>query len=149
MEHLCVPSSEHTKMIWEAHYSWVTGHFEVEKIVAILQKYFYQLNLRQDIRKYIRSCTACVVAKQSIKNQGLYTPLHTPSRPWESISIYYMSGIPSTKNGNDCVFVVVNRFSKTSIMATYKKNITAKSTAKLFFKQVWVHFRIPKSIISD
>jgi hypothetical protein len=25
--HICVPSSERAKMIWESHYSWVAGHF--------------------------------------------------------------------------------------------------------------------------
>ena len=39
--HLCVPSSERAKMIWESHYSRVAGHFGVEKTVAILHKYFY------------------------------------------------------------------------------------------------------------
>ena len=39
--HLYVPSSESAKMIWEAHYSRVAGHFGIEKIVAVLQKYFY------------------------------------------------------------------------------------------------------------
>ena len=34
--HLCVPSSECAKMIWEAHYSQVAGHFGIEKIVAVL-----------------------------------------------------------------------------------------------------------------
>jgi hypothetical protein len=34
--HLCVPTSEISKLIWEAHYSWVAGHFGVEKNVAIL-----------------------------------------------------------------------------------------------------------------
>jgi hypothetical protein len=43
--HLWVPSSERAKMIWEAHYSRVAGHFGVEKTVAVLQKYFYWLNL--------------------------------------------------------------------------------------------------------
>ena len=36
-------------MIWEAHYSQAAGHFRVEKMVAVLQKYFYWLNLRQDV----------------------------------------------------------------------------------------------------
>ena len=44
--HLCVPSSEHTKLIWEAHYCRVVGHFGVDKTVAMLQKYFYWLKLR-------------------------------------------------------------------------------------------------------
>jgi hypothetical protein len=41
LAHLCVPSSKRAKMIWEAHYSWVTGHFGTKKTIAVLQKYFY------------------------------------------------------------------------------------------------------------
>ena len=120
-------------MIWEAHYSRFTGHFGVEKTVAILQKYFYWLNLQKDVEKHIRSCTACAIAKLTIKKQGLYTSLPTPSQPWESISIDYMSGLPSTKYANDCVFVVIDRFSNMAIMVAYKKNITTEANAKLFF----------------
>jgi hypothetical protein len=39
--HICVPSSEREKMIWEAHYSRVAGHFGIKKIVVMLQKHFY------------------------------------------------------------------------------------------------------------
>jgi hypothetical protein len=39
--HLSVPSSEQAKMIWEAHYSLVVGHFGMEKIEAVLQQHFY------------------------------------------------------------------------------------------------------------
>jgi hypothetical protein len=41
MGHLYIPSSERAKMIWEAHYSRVAGHFSVEKTVAVLEKHFY------------------------------------------------------------------------------------------------------------
>jgi hypothetical protein len=122
--HLCVPTSEHAKMIWEAHYSRMEGHFGMEKIVVILQKHFYWPKLRQDINKYIISCTSCAISKPTIKKQGLYTPLPTPKRPWESISMDYMSGLPSTKQGNDCVFVVVDQFLKMAILTTCKKSIT-------------------------
>jgi len=46
----------------------------------------------------------------------------------------YMPSLPSTKHGNDCVFVVVDRFSKMAIMEACKKNITAEATTKLFFE---------------
>jgi hypothetical protein len=141
--HLCVPSSEHAKLIWEAHYSRMARNFGVEKIVAILHKHFYWPKLRQDVSKYIRSCTACAIANPVIKKQGLYTPLPTPENPWESISMDYMSSLTSTKKGKYCVFVVVDQLSKMAILTTCKKNITMENTAKLFFKQVWVHFGIP------
>ena len=46
----------------------------------------------------------------------------------------YTLGLPSTKHGNDCVFVIVERFLKMAIMVHYKKNITTEATAKLFFE---------------
>jgi hypothetical protein len=121
----------------------------VKNTVAMLQKHFYWPKLRQEVSKYIRSCTACAIAKPTTKKQGLYTPLPTPDRPWESISMDYMLGLPSTKRGNDCVFVVVDRFSKMVILVAYKKSITTEATAKLFFERVWVHFGIPQTIVSD
>jgi hypothetical protein len=64
----------------------------------------------------------------------MYTPLPTPNKSWESISMDYMSGLPSTKREKDCVFVVVDHFSKMVILAACKKNIIEESTAKLFFE---------------
>jgi hypothetical protein len=134
--HICVQSSERVKLIWEAHYSWVARHFSIERTVVMRQKHFYWLKLRQEVSKYIRSCTACAIAKPTTKKQGLYTPLPTPDRPWESISMDYMSGLSSTKRGNDCVFVVVDRFSKMANMVACKKSITIEATAKIFFERV-------------
>ena len=61
----------------------------------------------------------------------------------------YMSNLPSTKHGNDYIFVVVDRFSKMAILTACKKNITTEATTKLFFERVWVHFGLPQTIISD
>jgi hypothetical protein len=54
--------------------------------------------------------------------------------PWESISKDYMLSLPSTKRGNDCVFVVVDCFSKMAIVVAYKKRIIVEATSKLFFE---------------
>jgi hypothetical protein len=80
---------------------------------------------------------------------GHVTPLPTYDRPWESISMDYMSGLPSTKRGNDCVFVVIDHFSKMAILVAYKKSIKAEATANIFFERVWVHFGIPQTIVLD
>jgi hypothetical protein len=141
--HLCVPTSGHADLIWAAHYSGMARRFGVEKIVVDLQKHFYWPKLRQDIIKYIKSFTSCVIAKSVVKKKGLYTLLLTHKKHWESILMDYMSSLMSTKQCNDCVFVVVNRFSKMDILTTCKKNIATADIVKLFFEQVWIYFGIP------
>jgi hypothetical protein len=71
---------------------------------------------------------------KTIKKQGLYTPLPNPKKLWESISMDYMYVFPSIEHGNDCVFVVVDRFSKMVILTACKKNVTVIDTANLFFE---------------
>jgi hypothetical protein len=66
--------------------------------------------LQQDVGKYISSFTACIISKMTTEKQGMYTPLPTPDRPWESISMDYMSSLSSTKKGNDCVFFMLIAF---------------------------------------
>jgi hypothetical protein len=121
MDHLCVPTSEPTRMIWEAHYSWMEGHFGVEKIVVILHKHFCWPKIQHDVNNYIISFIACVIAKPNIKKKGLYTPLTSPKKPRESILMDYMSGVPSTKKGNDYIFVVIDRFSKMVILIVARR----------------------------
>jgi hypothetical protein len=42
--HLCVPTIEHAKLIWESHYSQVARNFGVEKTMVVLQKHFIGQN---------------------------------------------------------------------------------------------------------
>jgi hypothetical protein len=46
-------------------------------------------------------------------------------------------------------FVVVDRFNKMCILMPCKKTIKGQEATNMFFEQVWVHFGIPRSIISD
>jgi hypothetical protein len=61
----------------------------------------------------------------------------------------FVGGLPTTRKGHDYLFVVVDRFSKMCILMPCKKTIKGQEATNLFFEQVWVHFGIPRSIISD
>ena len=57
----------------------------------------------------------------------------------------FVGGLPMSRKKHDYLFVVVDRFSKMSIIMRCKKTITAE----LYFQNVWVYFGLPTSIISD
>lgn len=59
----------------------------------------------------------------------------------------FVGGLPTTKNEHDYIFMVVDKFNKMCVWMPCKKTITGQE-ANLLFGQVWMHFGIPRSIIS-
>ena len=116
LDKLCVLEGERLQLIREAHTSKIAGHFGVGKIVANLQRYVYWLKLQDQVAKYIRGCTLCYVSKPSNRKLGLYQPLPVPKRPWESISMDFVGGLPTTKRGHDYLYVIMDRFSKMCVL---------------------------------
>ena len=109
----------------------------------------FKARMKNEVIEYIEACTTCAIAKPTNRKLGLYLPLPILDKPWHSISMDFMSSLPTTKHGHDCVYVVVDRFSKMEILVAYRKEISIEETTKLFFEHVWVHFGLPKTIILD
>jgi hypothetical protein len=105
--------------------------------------------MKEIVTKYVKGCVMCSTYKPTDRKLGLYSPLHVPSHPWESISMDFVGGLPMSKRGHDYLNVVVERFNKMFILMPCKKHITAEQTTNLFFQYVWVHFGLPTSIILD
>ena len=78
----------------------------------------------------------CSISKPSNRKLGLYTPLPIPSRPWESVSMEFVGGLPMSRKGHDYLYVVVDRFSKICILMPCKMQVTAEQAAYLFFQFV-------------
>ena len=130
-------------VIREAHSSLIAGHFGVSKTLSVLQNHCYWPQMQETVANYIRGCVMCATSKPSNRKLGLYTPLPVSSRPWESIYMDFVGGIPMSRKGHDYLYVVVDRFSKMCILMPCNKQITAEQIAHLFFQNVWVHLGYP------
>ena len=61
----------------------------------------------------------------------------------------FVGGLPMSRKQHYYLYEVVDRFSKMCILMPRKKTITAEQTDELYFQHVWVHYRLPTSIVSD
>ena len=66
-----------------------------------------------------------------------------PSRPWESVSMDFVGGLPLSRKQHDYLYVVVDRFNKMCILMPCKKT----KTADLYFQHVWIHYGLSTSIV--
>ncbi|KAH9140660.1 hypothetical protein AeRB84_015118, partial [Aphanomyces euteiches] len=61
----------------------------------------------------------------------------------------FIFGLPSDRAGNTGIFTLVDRASKYLIALPVKASITAEQSARLFIDNVYCHFGLPSSIVSD
>ncbi|RVW90797.1 Transposon Tf2-8 polyprotein [Vitis vinifera] len=85
---------------------------------------------------------------QGKKAVGLLQPLHIPERPWESISMDFITGFPKVRDFKS-IFVVADRLSKYIVFISTPDACPAEETTKLFFSNVVKHFGLPNDIVSD
>ena len=71
-----------------------------------------------------------------------------PERPWDNISMDFITGFPKVRDFKS-VFVVVDRFSKYAVFIPAPDACLAEETIKLFFSNVVKHFGLSKDIVSD
>ena len=117
---LCIPQGERVNVIIEANTSLILGHFDVRKIMAHLQRYCYWPCMLESMSHFIKGCLLCAVSKPNNRKLGFYTPLLVPSRPWESVSMDFVGGLPLSKRGHDYLFVVLDRFNNMCILIPCK-----------------------------
>ena len=103
----------------------------------------------EDVQAYVKSCLVCQMDKTERKKAaGLLQPLPIPEKPWESISMDFITGFPKVRDFKS-VFVVVDRFSKYVVFIPAPNACPAEEATKLFFSNVVKHFGLSRDIVSD
>lgn len=148
---ICIPDEPTLKrtILEECHDSPAAGHFGITKTYDQVSKDYYWPGLRAYVKKYVSGCDTCLRNKNTHhKPYGLLQPLQIPEKPWESISVDFITQLPPSNNFTAiCVFV--DRYSKMAIFVPTYNTIDAESTCDLFLRHVFCHFGFPSSIISD
>ncbi|MBW0562438.1 hypothetical protein O181_102153 [Austropuccinia psidii MF-1] len=103
------------------------------------------------VAEYFKTCDRCQKANKSTgKRLGNIIKIQEPSRPWEIVHMYWVTGLPpgGNRSYNACL-VIFDISSKTPIFLPCHKDDTAMDTALLIWNIVVSWIGIFTNIISD
>ncbi len=144
-----VPTSQRQPLLGSVHDIPGSGHPGSRQTLSLLQAWFWWPSMTRDVIRYVCSCSVCAMSKTPRHFPvGKLVPLPVPRRPWSHIGIDFVTDLPNS-DGNTCVLVTVDRFSKACKFIPLKGLPTAFETAECLFNHVFRNFGLPEEIVSD
>jgi len=115
----------------------------------LINRNFWWPKLRNDVKKFVKSCEICCKAKvPRHKPYGLLSPLSTLDRPWSDISIDFIVELPKSKD-TTTVMTVVDRLTKMVHFIHFRCLPTASIATDSFISNIFKLHGFPDSIVSD
>jgi len=137
------------RLIQEHHDTPLAGHPGRSKTFDLLSRQYYWKTMRRQVDQYVRNCAECQRSRRSRHASfGVLRPLPVPEKPWEDISMDFVTELPEYE-GYDAIWVVVDRLSKMRHFVPCHTTINARGLAEIFLKEVVRLHGLPKTIISD
>nr|GEY33670.1 putative reverse transcriptase domain-containing protein [Tanacetum cinerariifolium] len=107
-------------------------------------------NMKADIATYVSKClTYLRVKAEDQKPSGLLVQPEIPQWKWDNITIDFVTKLPKTQSGNDTIWVVVDRLTKSAHFLLMKETDPMDKLARLYLKEVVTRHGIPVLIICD
>ena len=132
-------------VIWETH---GLAHAGMNRTVARLQLTWYWPGMVADVRRILKTCEVCQVAKPGgNKPPGSRQRLYA-GRPWQKVAIDLVGPLPRTKQGNQWILVLTDHFTRWQD-ALPLPDATAPTVATTLDERVFCYFGLPEQIHSD
>ncbi|GKV02736.1 hypothetical protein SLEP1_g15133 [Rubroshorea leprosula] len=80
---------------------------------------------------------------------GKLQPLPIPQWKWENITMDFVTGLPQTLKGNDSIWVIVDRLTKSAHFLSYQIGTSIEKLANMYMEEVVKLHGVPVSIVSD
>jgi len=148
--HIYVPKDDDLRkdIVKQYHETIATGHPGRWKTYELLSREFWWPGMSQFVHRFVDGCATCQSTKIHPRTRIPLQPNQVPLGIWKSVTMDFVTDLPSS-NGYDSMFVVVDRFSKATIVSPCRKDITAEETSKLYLDIVWRRTGLPQQVISD
>ncbi|KAJ0883873.1 putative nucleotidyltransferase, Ribonuclease H [Helianthus annuus] len=134
----------------EAHKSRYSVHPGSDKMYHDLRTTYWWPGMKAHIATYVSKCLTCARVKTEYqKPAGLLQQPEIPKWKWEQISMDFVTGLPRSQRGNDTIWVIVDRLTKSAHFLAIKETDKFSTLAEVYLKEVVSRHGVPTSIISD
>jgi len=135
-------------IVKQYHDSMATGYPGRWKTYELVTQNYWWPGISTFVRDYVDRCALCQTTKKLPQTTVPLQPNQVPSDVWQNITMDFIVNLPVSKSFNS-LLVVVDRFSKATIITPCNKTVTADDTAQLILDNVWQRTGLPEQIISD
>ncbi|GAU10196.1 hypothetical protein TSUD_418680, partial [Trifolium subterraneum] len=149
---ICVPNDADLKrsILEEAHKSGFSIHPGSTKMYHDLKKSYWWPNMKTEIAEFVSRCIVCQQVKiEHQKPAGPLQPLEIPEWKWEHITMDFVTGLPRNQKGEDSIWVIVDRLTKSAHFIAVKSTYKASRYAEIFLEEIVKLHGVPVSIVSD
>ncbi|GKA40503.1 putative reverse transcriptase domain-containing protein [Tanacetum coccineum] len=134
----------------ESYKSKYSVHPGSDKMYLDLKKLYWWSNMKSEIATYVSKCLTCAKVKAECqKLSGLLVQHVIPVWKWENIIMDFVTKLPKTTNGQDTIWVIVDRLTKSVHFLPMKKTDSMEKLTRQYLKEVVSRHGVTVSIISD
>nr|GEV53315.1 putative reverse transcriptase domain-containing protein [Tanacetum cinerariifolium] len=139
-----------TLIMHESHKSKNYVHPSSDKMYQDMKLLYRWPNMKADIATYVSKCLTCLRVKaKHQKSSRLLVQPEIPQWKWDNITVDFVTKLPKTQSGNDTIWVVVNRLTKSAHFLPMRKTDPMDKLARLYLKEVVTRQGILVLIIFD
>ena len=101
------------------------------------------------IKQFVSTCDICQKAKPQRHGQrGFLQSIPIPAQPFEVITMDFIMDLPES-NGYNAILTIVDKLTKYAHFIPCKTSINKVETAQLFHDNIWIHYGLPRQVITD
>ncbi|GJW02032.1 putative reverse transcriptase domain-containing protein [Tanacetum coccineum] len=134
----------------ESHKSKYSIHPGLDKMYQDLKKLYWWPNMKAEIATFVSKCLTCAKVKAECqKPSGLLVQPVIPVWKWENITMDFVTKLPKTSTGQDIIWVIVDRITKSAHFLPMKETVSMEKLTRQYLKEVVSRHGVPVLIISD
>ena len=147
---LFVPKSLREEVLRESHNSRLTVHPGGTKMYHDIKRHFWWNGMKREIAGFVARCLTCQQVKiEHQRPAGPLQPLEIAEWKWEHITMDFVCGLPRSARGNDAVWVIVDRLTKSAHFLPMRMTDSVDKLSRLYVREIVRLHGVPVSIVSD